>query len=95
MLPFQLSRAGLLPGEYRSLFDLRRESLDRVAEVDGMLGPPPAAERTGYRSRVYILPRAKDGSLRARITVWAPHLSEPYVRKVRLQREQPLPRSLR
>jgi hypothetical protein len=92
---YLLQAAGLLPGEYRQLFNLRRVALDWVASEGSLYGPLPASERMGYRARITLLGRDRDGHLSAAVRVTAPHLTKAYVRRVRLVKQVRLPEGLR
>jgi hypothetical protein len=82
------------PDEQQRLLAIRSQTLDRVAEEALLTGPVKAADRVGWRAVIKIRGRDTDGSLYATVTVTAPHLAKPYVRKVRLVSKKALPYDL-
>jgi hypothetical protein len=81
--------------EFRSLLNLRLETLDAATALGRLDGPLPVQWRVGWRATLKVLGRDRDGSLCALITCTGPTLCEPYVRKVRLCKRKPLPVGLR
>ena len=90
----QFSREVATPEEIRKLIELRREALDHATAEGRLDGPLPVQWRVGWTAHIRTQGRDHDGSLVAHIVVQGPHGQVPYVRKVRLVRSQPLPRSL-
>jgi hypothetical protein len=80
--------------EFRRLLEIRLQTLDQCSITDGADTPLPAVWRIGYKATIKLLGRDRDGSLRASVTVLAPHLVRPYVRRVRLVKERNLKRKV-
>lgn len=89
-----LQAAGLRSGEYAQLFYARREALDHLASITSLGGEMPASSRRGFRARVRILGRDRDGCLKAEITASAPNYSSYYRRRVRLVNSKALPSAI-
>jgi hypothetical protein len=85
-----LQAAGLQTGEYAQLFYARRAALDWVASESSLFGSVPVRDRRGFRARVKILGRDKDGSLCAEVRVTAPNYPGEHVRKIRLVKNRRL-----
>jgi hypothetical protein len=82
--------SGVSPEEFHALLKERLATLDAATTHVSLLGPIPVQWRAGWRGILTTLGRDRDGSLLAKITCMGPGLEKPYVRKVRLTKEQPL-----
>lgn len=85
---------GTTQEEFSALLELRRKALDEATEEHGLGQPLPVPWRHGWKAHLRVGPRDRDGCLTAHIVVTGPHYVVPYVRKVRLVRQKPLPRGL-
>lgn len=83
------------PPEVAAVMSARREALDTATQSVTLNGPLPVAWRTGWAAAVEWLDRDRDGSVRVRITVTGPGLCRPYVRKLRLVRQESLNQDLK
>lgn len=82
---------GMTLDEFHAILRVRRETIHQAAHVEGQLFPVPTPWRLGWKAFWSILGRSRDGSLLVEITVERPNYANTYVRRVRLQRSQPLP----
>lgn len=76
--------------EFQRLLVIRRETLEDATCLVTGGKPMPMLWRVGWRSKLTIVGRSKDGSLCARVDVTAPQLRTAYVRRVRLVRDKSL-----
>jgi hypothetical protein len=76
--------------EFQRLLLIRLETLqDATCLVTGDK-PLPVEWRSGWRAKLTIVGRSKDGGLCARVDVTGPQLRTVYTRKVRLVRDKSL-----
>lgn len=76
--------------EFQRLLVIRRETLEDATCLVFGGKPMPIPWRTGWKAKLTIVGRCKDGGLAARVDVTSPQLRAPYVRKVRLVKDKSL-----
>jgi hypothetical protein len=74
--------------EWAAIHSARLEALSAATVQVTRNEPIPIKGRMGWDATVEVLRRDSDGSARAVITVTGPGLARPYVRRVRLVKEQ-------